>query len=301
MSSSTPHLAARTPHLTYIDIDFICFRKPCFTPPPLQRLSCRSPIVSRDGPTTSAEQNNPSHHHPHPPPLTLRCSTPPPTPRTMLRLLLLLLAAATQVSPFTFVPSACVSLRPPLFLPLRSSPDPPPPASPLDSPPTDASLLPPGLQLRQKLEGTSLYLVGMMGSGKSAVSRELASALGTYSALDTDAVIEQLLPPPQTIKTFFEQEGERGQNRRAPGAAGAGERASEASGRAKRAQRRRVLPRRERASEGREGAPSAAKVGSLREDTPPAAEVGLLLRCGERPPEPPPQPARRPPPPLFLR
>ena len=41
------------------------------------------------------------------------------------------------------------------------------------------------------LKGVSLYLVGMMGAGKTTVGRELATHLG-YRFVDTDAVISQL-------------------------------------------------------------------------------------------------------------
>ena len=40
------------------------------------------------------------------------------------------------------------------------------------------------------LRGVDVYLIGMMGAGKTAVGRELAAQLG-YRFLDTDAVIEQ--------------------------------------------------------------------------------------------------------------
>ena len=45
--------------------------------------------------------------------------------------------------------------------------------------------------LRRRLEGINLYLVGMMGAGKSAVGRPLASALG-YRFVDADTAIEQV-------------------------------------------------------------------------------------------------------------
>lgn len=41
------------------------------------------------------------------------------------------------------------------------------------------------------LKGVSLYLVGMMGAGKTTVGRELANYLG-YRFVDTDAVISQV-------------------------------------------------------------------------------------------------------------
>ena len=45
--------------------------------------------------------------------------------------------------------------------------------------------------LRSRLGGRNLYLVGMMGSGKSSSGRPLAQALG-YGFVDADAVIEQV-------------------------------------------------------------------------------------------------------------
>ena len=42
--------------------------------------------------------------------------------------------------------------------------------------------------LRDRLQGTSLYLIGMMGAGKSTVGRLLADALA-YRFIDTDAAI----------------------------------------------------------------------------------------------------------------
>ena len=44
--------------------------------------------------------------------------------------------------------------------------------------------------LKQRLGGRSLYLVGMMGSGKTSTGRPLAERLG-YGFVDADAVIEQ--------------------------------------------------------------------------------------------------------------
>ena len=50
------------------------------------------------------------------------------------------------------------------------------------------------------LKGANLYLVGMMGSGKTTVGRELASQL-SYGFVDTDAVIEELTK--QSINQLF--------------------------------------------------------------------------------------------------
>ena len=59
--------------------------------------------------------------------------------------------------------------------------------------------------LRQRLGGRSLYLVGMMGCGKSSTGRPLAERLG-YGFVDVDAVIEQVAG--SSISEIFAREGE---------------------------------------------------------------------------------------------
>jgi len=61
--------------------------------------------------------------------------------------------------------------------------------------------------LRQRLEGLNLYLVGMMGSGKSSAGRHLAELLG-YRFLDADTSIEQVAGRP--IPEIFASDGEEG-------------------------------------------------------------------------------------------
>jgi len=61
--------------------------------------------------------------------------------------------------------------------------------------------------LAERLGGINLYLVGMMGAGKSAVGRPLAAALG-YRFIDADQVLEQATA--RTIPDVFEAEGEQG-------------------------------------------------------------------------------------------
>jgi len=61
--------------------------------------------------------------------------------------------------------------------------------------------------LRQRLEGLNLYLVGMMGSGKSSAGRHLAERLG-YRFLDADSSIEQVAG--RSIPELFASEGEAG-------------------------------------------------------------------------------------------
>ena len=61
--------------------------------------------------------------------------------------------------------------------------------------------------LRQRLGGRSLYLVGMMGSGKTSTGRPLAQRL-QYGFVDADAVIEQAAGC--TIPEIFDRDGESG-------------------------------------------------------------------------------------------
>ena len=62
-----------------------------------------------------------------------------------------------------------------------------------------------GGALGRDLGGTSVYLVGMMGSGKSTVAGVLAGALG-YTPVDVDALIEGATGRP--VRAIFEAEGE---------------------------------------------------------------------------------------------
>ena len=55
------------------------------------------------------------------------------------------------------------------------------------------------------LKGTNLYVIGMMGAGKTTVGQLLAAQLG-YRFFDTDAVIEQATGLP--IRELFAQTGE---------------------------------------------------------------------------------------------
>ena len=61
--------------------------------------------------------------------------------------------------------------------------------------------------LKQRLGGRSLYLGGMMGSGKTSTGRPLAEHLG-YGFVDADGVIEQAAGC--SIPEIFERDGEAG-------------------------------------------------------------------------------------------
>jgi shikimate kinase len=61
--------------------------------------------------------------------------------------------------------------------------------------------------LRQRLEGLNLYLVGMMGSGKSSAGRFLAEQLG-YRFLDADTSLEAVAG--RSIPEIFASDGEAG-------------------------------------------------------------------------------------------
>lgn len=63
------------------------------------------------------------------------------------------------------------------------------------------------LELARRLQGLNLYLVGMMGSGKSTVGRPLAEALG-YRFLDADTALEGVAG--RTIPEIFASDGETG-------------------------------------------------------------------------------------------
>lgn len=80
-----------------------------------------------------------------------------------------------------------------------------PAASPM---PTASDVPPPShAALAQRLEGLNLYLIGMMGAGKSAVGRPLAEALG-YRFVDADQTIEQAAG--LSIPEIFAADGEAG-------------------------------------------------------------------------------------------
>ncbi len=55
------------------------------------------------------------------------------------------------------------------------------------------------------LQGLNIYLIGMMGSGKTTVGKHLAQELN-YRFIDSDQTIEAIAK--QKISTIFEQDGE---------------------------------------------------------------------------------------------
>ena len=61
-------------------------------------------------------------------------------------------------------------------------------------------------QLRNELKGTNLFLIGMMGSGKSSIGDRLGRKMG-YRYIDTDEVAEYMIEMP--ISEFFAQGGEK--------------------------------------------------------------------------------------------
>jgi shikimate kinase len=61
------------------------------------------------------------------------------------------------------------------------------------------------MELQERLKQINLYLIGMMGAGKSTVGEALAARLG-YRFLDTDTTIEQLMG--QSIPQIFATLGE---------------------------------------------------------------------------------------------
>jgi len=72
----------------------------------------------------------------------------------------------------------------------------------------DESKIDPARLLGPRLQGSNLYLVGMMGSGKSSVGDKLARRMGSYKFLDTDDIIEKATK--LKISDIFESEGEDG-------------------------------------------------------------------------------------------
>ena len=68
------------------------------------------------------------------------------------------------------------------------------------------SKIDPARLLGPRLNGSNLYLVGMMGTGKSVVGDLVARRMGSYNWLDTDEIIEKAAG--MSIPEIFEAEGE---------------------------------------------------------------------------------------------
>ena len=71
---------------------------------------------------------------------------------------------------------------------------------------TPSLVVDPARLLAPRLRGCNIYLIGMMGSGKSAVGDAIARRMGTYNFLDTDTVLERAAGT--TISQMFESSGE---------------------------------------------------------------------------------------------
>jgi shikimate kinase len=69
----------------------------------------------------------------------------------------------------------------------------------------DAAASPSHRALARRLDGLNIYLVGMMGAGKSAVGRPLAEALG-YRFIDADVTLAEAAGRP--IAEIFTSDGE---------------------------------------------------------------------------------------------
>lgn len=67
----------------------------------------------------------------------------------------------------------------------------------------------PARLLSPRLNGSNLYLIGMMGTGKSTIGSILARRMGTYTFLDTDEIIVKAAGG-QSIPDLFASEGEEG-------------------------------------------------------------------------------------------
>ena len=63
-----------------------------------------------------------------------------------------------------------------------------------------------GRELAEALQNVNLYLIGMMGSGKTSVGELVSRQLGSYTFLDTDATLEAATK--RTVADIFEKDGE---------------------------------------------------------------------------------------------
>jgi shikimate kinase len=67
----------------------------------------------------------------------------------------------------------------------------------------------PARLLGPRLNGSNIYLIGMMGTGKSTIGSILAKRMGTYTFLDTDDIIVKAAGG-RSIPELFATEGETG-------------------------------------------------------------------------------------------
>ena len=63
----------------------------------------------------------------------------------------------------------------------------------------------PQINIKQALKGRNLYLIGMMGCGKSATGNPLAKQIG-YGFVDADSVVEKVAG--KSIQQIFAEDGE---------------------------------------------------------------------------------------------
>ena len=74
--------------------------------------------------------------------------------------------------------------------------------------PVETRATPKGRELAARLKNVNVYLVGMMGAGKSAVGERVSRRLGSYAFVDTDATIESATG--RAIPEIFAADGEAG-------------------------------------------------------------------------------------------
>lgn len=108
--------------------------------------------------------------------------------------------------PYPDLPSDLPSDLPPspVDLPLDSPLEPAAGVAPAPTTPPPGLDCSPGTIVAQ-LQGLSVYLLGMMGAGKTTVGKQLAQVLG-YRFVDTDGLVEQVAG--RSIPEIFAQEGE---------------------------------------------------------------------------------------------
>jgi len=76
--------------------------------------------------------------------------------------------------------------------------------------PSSLPLGPQARLLAPRLHSTNIYLVGLMGSGKSTVGELLARYLQSYTFVDTDVVCKSTIKTDSMDKVFEKMGGEEG-------------------------------------------------------------------------------------------